>query len=193
MDKRCSKCKETKSSYEFKKCKITKSGLYSHCKLCEKKYRETRKDKQREYRKKYHIENRERLLVEAKKYRENNQDIIQKYRKDNKERIKKIQKNYYSKNQEKHKKYLKEYKKRNKGKINSLNAKRRAQKKKATPNWANLKLIEQFYNNCPDGHQVDHIYPLQNDNCCGLHILINLQYLSIKDNQSKSNKMPEEL
>lgn len=48
--------------------------------------------------------------------------------------------------------------------------------------------ISEFYNNCPIGHHVDHIIPLQGDNVCGLHVLKNLQYLPAKDNISKGNK-----
>jgi len=59
------------------------------------------------------------------------------------------------------------------------------------PKWADLVAIEEFYKNCPEGMSVDHIYPLQGELCCGLHVLENLQYLSIKDNSSKNNRMPE--
>lgn len=48
--------------------------------------------------------------------------------------------------------------------------------------------IESFYANCPAGHHVDHIIPLQGINVCGLHVLSNLQYLSARDNIVKSNK-----
>lgn len=48
--------------------------------------------------------------------------------------------------------------------------------------------IEEFYNNCPEGYHVDHIIPLQGDNVSGLHVLSNLQYLTVRDNIIKSNK-----
>lgn len=50
-------------------------------------------------------------------------------------------------------------------------------------------LIGEFYKNCPKGHEVDHIIPVSKG---GKHILSNLQYLLVKDNRRKSNKLIEE-
>lgn len=75
-------------------------------------------------------------------------------------------------------------------KVNCAN--RRAAKLNATPKWADMDKIKEIYLNCPEGYEVDHIYPLQSDLVCGLHIPINLQYLTMSENRSKGNKMPEE-
>ncbi len=61
-------------------------------------------------------------------------------------------------------------------------AKQRAQ----TPNDADLKLIQQIYENCPAGHEVDHIVPISKG---GLHHQDNLQYLPWQTNRQKSNKL----
>jgi hypothetical protein len=66
---------------------------------------------------------------------------------------------------------------------------RRMRYKQATPKWADLKAIEQFYRNRPPGHHVDHIIPLNGKNISGLHVLENLQYLPINQNLKKSNKV----
>jgi hypothetical protein len=63
--------------------------------------------------------------------------------------------------------------------------KRQASKLKRTPVWADLAAIKKFYENCPDGHEVDHIAPLRGKTVCGLHVLTNLQYLPAADNRAK--------
>lgn len=70
-------------------------------------------------------------------------------------------------------------------------AKYRASKLLRCPAWVDEKesdLIEEFYKNCPKGYQVDHVYPLQGELVSGLHVLSNLQYLTIAENASKRNK-----
>lgn len=68
---------------------------------------------------------------------------------------------------------------------------RRARELQATPPWANLNKIKEIYNNCPEGYHVDHIYPLNGKNICGLHVENNLQYLSAKENMQKGNRVPD--
>ncbi len=70
-------------------------------------------------------------------------------------------------------------------------AKRRARKVNATPKWLTKEQITQmieFYKQCPEGYEVDHIIPLRGKNVVGLHVPWNLQYLTIKENRQKSNK-----
>ena len=71
------------------------------------------------------------------------------------------------------------------------NAKRRAEIQQAIPPWADLNKIKEIYNNCPVGHHVDHIYPLNGKNICGLHVENNLQYLSATENMQKGNRVPD--
>lgn len=73
----------------------------------------------------------------------------------------------------------------------SRTAKYRASKLLRSPRWVSqneLIAIRKFYAECPDGYQVDHIVPLQGELVSGLHVLSNLQYLTIADNCSKKNK-----
>jgi hypothetical protein len=60
-------------------------------------------------------------------------------------------------------------------------------RQKRVPAWSEKKAIETFYENCPQGHEVDHIYPLQGKTVSGLHVLGNLQYLPMSVNRSKGN------
>lgn len=46
--------------------------------------------------------------------------------------------------------------------------------------------LKEFYQNCPEGYEVDHIIPLSRG---GLHHPDNLQYLTREQNRSKSNKI----
>jgi hypothetical protein len=81
-----------------------------------------------------------------------------------------------------------DYAQKNKDVVNRKTARRRANKKTQTPQWANLEKINYMYRNCPDGYHVDHIYPLKSNYMCGLHIETNLQILLSTENMSKGNR-----
>lgn len=72
--------------------------------------------------------------------------------------------------------------------LRSKNAKRRASEYNAKPKWVNKLDLNLVYKDCPVGMAVDHIIPLVNEYICGLHIPQNLQYLTVKENSTKSNK-----
>ena len=61
-----------------------------------------------------------------------------------------------------------------------------AKQKSQTPKDADLKLIQSIYENCPQGHEVDHIIPISKG---GLHHQDNLQYLPQSLNRQKGNKL----
>lgn len=91
-------------------------------------------------------------------------------------------------NRDYHNKYNSKWCSNNKGKVAAKAAKRRATKLRATPSWADLAAIKQFYINCPLGYHVDHIIPLKGKNVSGFHVINNLQYLKAVDNLKKGNK-----
>ncbi len=66
---------------------------------------------------------------------------------------------------------------------------RRIRKLQACPPWVNQAVIQEIYDNCPEGMTVDHIMPLRNPILCGLHVPWNLQYLSRIENSIKNNKL----
>ena len=61
-----------------------------------------------------------------------------------------------------------------------------ARRKSQTPPDADRKIMQQIYENCPDGYEVDHIIPISKG---GLHHQDNLQYLPWKQNRQKGNKL----
>ena len=65
-------------------------------------------------------------------------------------------------------------------------AKYRAALRNQTPSNANMEKIKEIYANCPEGYEVDHIIPI---NKGGLHHEDNLQYLTIKENRSKKDRL----
>lgn len=82
-----------------------------------------------------------------------------------------------------------QWKKDNKKTYNAYLNTRKKRVKQATPSWADLDAIREFYFNCPEGYHVDHIIPLNGKNVSGLHTMENLQYLPALDNLKKSNKV----
>lgn len=83
----------------------------------------------------------------------------------------------------------KKWKSANRGAVYAAVVQRKAEKLQRTPSWADLAAIKRFYENCPEGHHVDHIVPLRGKMVCGFHVEYNLQYLPAKENLMKGNKL----
>lgn len=121
-----------------------------------------------------------------------------KYAEENKERVYSHKKKYLDNNRDKHYKAAARWKSNNRSKANSAQAKRRAAKLKATPDWLTedqladiqsmYELAKKFEGIFGLKYEVDHIVPLQGENVCGLHVGWNLQILEQGMNRSKSNK-----
>lgn len=69
---------------------------------------------------------------------------------------------------------------------NEASANYRAKLRNQTPINVDRKAIKEFYKNCRDGYEVDHITPISKG---GLHSIENLQYLTITENRRKSAKI----
>lgn len=94
-------------------------------------------------------------------------------------------------NRDKRNSYKSRWKKTEKGKLhNKVHRKKyKAVSKKAQPLWANLKTMRAIYSMASKLNvDVDHIVPLRGKLVCGLHCEGNLQLLSRKENQKKTNK-----
>ena len=109
LTKTCTKCEEEKlaTNEYFARKKNGKYGLNGYCKECQKKIN-----------KQYYKENKEKILINDKKYKEANKERYLKYqaewRKENQARIKKTSKDYYKENRETILQKNKEYDKKNK-------------------------------------------------------------------------------
>ena len=141
----------------------------------------------------YYQENKEVIAKKNKLYNQQNQEKVKarrkKYRENNKDKILIQAKEYREKNKDRINKQISEWQKANRGLCNARSSKRRALRLKATPKFANLNKIKEIYKNCPKGYEVDHIIPLQGKNVSGLHIETNLQYLPMRENRVKGNKL----
>lgn len=57
------------------------------------------------------------------------------------------------------------------------------------PRWVSWQIFTKIYANCPKDKVVDHIIPLKGKDVCGLHVPINLQYISKEENTKKGNNL----
>ena len=110
MVKICKKCGNEKILDDFSKCKSSKDGYFSYCKLCKK---EIDSD--------YYSKNKVKVCSKVKEYRNSNKDILsvkkKSYSIENAEYISKWQKQYRLENHEKLKEYhkvkIRKYRKNN--------------------------------------------------------------------------------
>lgn len=97
---------------------------------------------------------------------------------------------YIKNNPEKYSQHQKKYEHSEKGrkarKKTYRNRSIRMQKAQEGLSWNDKKIIRNFYENCPEGYEVDHIIPLSKG---GLHRLSNLQYLTRRENQLKASRL----
>lgn len=213
QNKKCPKCKESKSFEHFGKDKRSKSGLQVYCKSCRRSYREENKEKIKAKKRLYREVNKEKISANKKMWYELN-----------KERKKKSDKKYYEANKEKINAYCREYYKKNKkdciSKSNSYTKNRyatdpmfrtmcilRHQTRRLgdCKNDSTIKIIgcsaKEFWemNGCPSIEElnnlhIDHIIPfswfdMTNED----HVRVashhtNLQYLTADDNMAKGDR-----
>ena len=138
--------------------------------------------------------------LQGKAYRQANKDKIAAYCLQNREKRAANSAAYHKANKVKilarKAEYLKLHYRANKSKYVGYAAKRHAAKLKATPEWADSKCIQSYYDvanffNEINGYikyHVDHVVPLQGKNVSGLHVHQNLRVVLASENLGKSNK-----
>lgn len=106
---------------------------------------------------------------------------------------------YYEKHKDRLKPRIKERANRLREELKPINCektmRRNARKIQASPAWADLAAMQAIYVMAAKltldtgiKHHVDHVVPLQSRKVCGLHVEHNLQILTARQNQEKSNK-----
>lgn len=115
-------------------------------------------------------------------------DYMKYYKLIRKEKVDSANHNWSEKNKIRKQKQWREWYSRNQPKQIAKSALERANRKKRTPFWSDLEVIEKIYLDRPEGYHVDHIVPLCGKKVSGLHVSWNLQYLEESCNLSKSNK-----
>lgn len=189
--KTCRKCEEQKPISAFSKDKSRKDGLQVYCKDCRKQYRSNNSESIKQYNKQWNEDNIEHKKLLQKQWyennRENKQQYDRQYREENKENKQQYDRQWYVFNIDYKRQQQKQWRENNPGLNRAKQARRRAAKLHRTPPWSETAAIKDFYANCPDGHHVDHIIPLQGETVSGLHVLQNLRYLPAKENLVKSN------
>ena len=172
----CTKCNKNKPLDEFGKAKYGHMGLRAICKKCHN-----------EINTEWFHNNKNHVSCYGKKYREEKAEQISAQRAI-----------HTALNKEKLAEYARQYRLDNPGKVNAKTAKRRAQKRKATPPWLteyHWIQIEAYYIEAATKtrdtgipHEVDHIEPLKGKDRSGLHVPWNLKVITRHENRKKSRK-----
>jgi hypothetical protein len=217
--KKCTKCKEHKPLTEFGKDKTRSDGLQYSCRACTKltnkewylankdrrlitieRYRQENPEAVKQRKLAWQEANKEHIKAVQKMYDEANKEAQKEYRarwhQENKERNMAKKKAWYAANKEKlaekYKAKAKEWRIKNRPLIAAHSTARRAKIVGATPLWADIDAIKDFYIAASafklytgQEYHVDHIVPIKGKTVCGLHVQNNLQLLLAKDNQSK--------
>lgn len=208
----CPSCETAKPFDEFHE---VKGKPNAYCKPClyarQKDYRERNAEAVKARKREYREKNRERLLAKDRAYYEANKERInaqnKAYYEANKDRMLAWQKEYanHPDRIEKTRELRRAYKAANKHIVKAeyeknkpayfeRAARRRATKKQATPAWADIEAIREYYRAARafrkygyDFH-VDHIVPLKSPLVSGLHTEANLRLLPGAENLSKHNR-----
>lgn len=113
----------------------------------------------------------------------------------NKEHCSDLNKSWIRRNKKHNQKKMTEWRSKNLSRLTFLQSRRRSQKIKATPKWANHSIIQDMYSKADQltnatsiQYVVDHIVPLNNPLVCGLHCETNLQIITLIENSSKGNR-----
>lgn len=191
MEKACKYCGVVKPLELFQKHPRAAHGRTNKCKACACEAERLRYVKNKET-----IRNRINSRYAANKT--NFREKIYTWRRANMDKHKASAKKWKAQNQERQNAYERLRYARNEAvKVSAAERCRRYQvsKRKATPKWADIKVMRVLYAKAKEWQRitgiewhVDHVVPIRSDIVCGLHTWDNLQVLAGGVNLSKLNR-----
>lgn len=205
--KTCAKCGDNKPFSLFSNSAASKDGKFRICKECDKllgaKRYADNSDRKKASAKAWHADNPERVKEIKSAYKERNKERLNAIERE-RQRIKRLadpeaarakDAEVRAKDKEKILARAASWRARNIAHRSAYSAQKRAANAKATPKWANRFFIEEAYDLARrrtaatgvDWH-VDHVIPLRSKLVCGLHVELNLQVITAKQNLRKHNK-----
>ncbi|WP_139281466.1 hypothetical protein [Muricoccus roseus] len=138
---------------------------------------------------------RGRATINLDEHRARNRAKMARWRAKNAEAVRKKRRSYYASDPQRHCAYTLKWCRANPEKAAAQAAKRRAQRRQATPRWADLAVMTLIYAEAARltrasgiRHDVDHIVPLISTAVCGLHVPWNLRVVTRTENQAKGNR-----
>ena len=159
----------------------------------------------------YYVKNAHAIKANVKRWRHANKERVRQWTRENRklnvERIRANGLRWYWRNKERSLECTKKWQEENKDRFKAQcaiwmkehgaakQAKRRASKMRATPQWADSASIKAIYAASREmtratGQKwvVDHVVPLRSRLVCGLHVESNLQLLPFAENAKKHNR-----
>lgn len=185
----CTKCGESKPLSEF--AKNGPGRLHTACKAC-----------QREVARLARLENPERVReIERRTYERNREAKLagmRAYSATNAEKRRELERKRYEAEKERIKARNYAYRKERPHMVQAWNGSRRAAEKRATPLWADMQAIGEFYalaarltQETGELHHVDHVIPLRGKNVSGLHVQTNLRVVRAAENLKKGARLEQ--
>lgn len=146
MEKKCTKCTESKNVVEFPVMNRNKDGYGSWCKQCKNNYYQQNKVRYAEKKKEYYSKNREKLVEQASNWNRENtvrrKKILDTYEKAHESTAKEYRKKYYRENKEKIINRVKEYNKNNPEQVRKTHREYHKKRCRVDPTY---KLIRSIY------------------------------------------------
>ena len=199
----CTKCSIEKPLSDFSPQKLGKFGVTSKCRPCARMavsdWAKVNRLKLSKKLTEWRSKNREKVKSNERAYyartKEKRIESVIKWQRSNPHNKRMSGASYRANNKD----ALKEWRYKNRGLVYHHNNSRKEIKRHATPTWLTvydrsvMKTIYQMSNRLSKctgiKHHVDHIYPLNAVNCCGLHVPWNLRAIPARLNLKKKNSL----